>query len=64
MSSTPTPLDDNQKNSNDERMYSAIDAVMKNTEQTYEDFVNSFSVLKKEDLGSSKTIRGNFLFYT
>ena len=53
MSSTPTPLDDNQKNSNDERMYNAIDAVMKNTEQTYEDFVNSFSVLKKEDLGSS-----------
>ena len=52
MASTPTPLDDNQKNSNDERMYSAIDKVMGNTEQTYQDFVNSFTLLKKEDLGN------------
>ena len=56
MSSTPTPLEDNQKNSNDERMYSAIDAVMKNSEQTYEDFVNSFSLLKKEDLGINQKL--------
>ena len=56
MSSTPNPLEDNQKNSNDERMYSAIDAVMKNREQTYEDFVNSFSLLKKEDLGNNQKL--------
>ena len=51
MASTPTPVDDNRLNMNDESMYKAIDKVMGNSEQTYEEFLKSFTHLKKTDTG-------------
>ena len=52
MSSTPTPVDDNRLNRNDESMYSAIDKMMSNSEQSYDDFMKSFTHLQTEDLGT------------
>ena len=51
MTSTPTPVDDNRLNMNDESMYKAIDKAMGNSEQTYEEFLKSFTHLKKTDTG-------------
>jgi hypothetical protein len=43
---SPTPSEDNRKNNRDDTMYSALDKVMGNSVQSYEDFLNSFTFLK------------------
>lgn len=45
--SSPTPSEDNRQNNRDDSMYSALDKIMGNTVQTYDDFLNSFTFLKK-----------------
>ena len=60
MASTPTPLDDNRLNQNDESMYSAIDKVMSNREQTYEEFLKGFTHLKEKDSGKLTDLVTNF----
>ncbi|XP_053384279.1 uncharacterized protein LOC123536191 [Mercenaria mercenaria] len=44
---SPTPSEDNRQNNRDDTMYSALDKIMGNSVQSYDDFLNSFTYLKK-----------------
>lgn len=47
ISTSMTPLEENRQNKIDDSMYAALDKVMANTEQSYDEFVNAFTYLKQ-----------------